>query len=187
MSIKTFSSTTLSSSDVNTYLANPGLVCIGGATFSGIGTSGLAVVCFSNTYDNYKIVLSDVVGVSGTNALYCLLRSSATGNSATGYYMASNYASFASTPISTNFGQSNGSYGMYLCDFSTTSTTSAIAELQGPNKAQWTRLSYSGAFIDNNTQGNGLHKVATAYDSIFLYTNGATVSGRYDIYGYRKG
>lgn len=161
-----------------------GLWRLGGGTFS-VGTSGQSFTAFTSDYDNYQIVFSDVVCSSGLASL--LFRFSASGTpSTTGYYWAGSYESYATSPTRTNFGGANGPYGMYLLDASTSYTIGTTSIVQAPNKAQWTMYRWQGTLQDNSVQGNGVHKVNTAYDSFFLYTNQFTISGKYDIYGYRK-
>ena len=58
MAVKTFTSSTLTASDTNTYLANAGLVYVTSVT-GGTGVTTITVSnCFSSTYDAYRIVLT---------------------------------------------------------------------------------------------------------------------------------
>jgi hypothetical protein len=69
MAVKTFTSATLSSSDVNTYLNNGGLVYINEVTYTASTAASVTAQilgCFTNTYQNYEIVISHVGSASTT-------------------------------------------------------------------------------------------------------------------------
>jgi hypothetical protein len=162
-----------------------GLWRVGGGTFSGVGTSGQSFTAFTSDYDNYQLVFSNVSGSTAGGASFVFRLSSGATPSSTGYFWAGSYASYATTPVQTNFGNSNGS-SIYLADQGSNQTIGVSMIVQAPRQAQWTMLRWQGTFIDNNVQGNGVHKVNTAYDSFWIAPGSGTVTGRYDIYGYRK-
>ena len=56
MAVKTFGSEILTSSDVNTYLTNAGLVYVGAGTIS--ASNSFDVTGFSSTYRYYRLVMS---------------------------------------------------------------------------------------------------------------------------------
>ena len=88
MAVKTFTSETLSSSDVNTYLNNGGLVFIKQQTI-GNGVSSIPVTsAFSTNYDNYRIIISKTtVSSIGNSAYITISGSSGSTYSSSGIYM----------------------------------------------------------------------------------------------------
>ena len=79
MAVKTFTSTTLSVADTNTYLANSGLVYVSTTTWTAGATSIPVTSCFSSTYDNYRIIVniesnsggsSHSIALNGITTLY---------------------------------------------------------------------------------------------------------------------
>jgi hypothetical protein len=161
-----------------------GLWRVGGGTFSGVGTGGQTFSAFTADYDNYQIIFSDTFG-NGAPAGFVFRLSAGATPSTTGYSWAGNYSSYATSPVQTNFGQSNGT-NIYIGDISSGYTMGVTMTLQAPRLAQWTMLRWEGTFQDNNVQGNGVHKVNTSYDSFWIAPLSGTLTGKYDIYGYRK-
>jgi hypothetical protein len=86
VSVKTFGSEILTSNDVNTFLANSGLVFVKQQAIAAGGTAVTITDAFSSTYDSYRVVYENIGGNAGFSAFITL--SASTG---TTYYWAGRY------------------------------------------------------------------------------------------------
>ena len=182
MAIKTFTTgEVLTAADTNTYLANSGMVWVGGATIGTAVTSVNLTSVFSSTYDSYRVVFR-------TN--------SATGNSnflmrfGTGSAVATNYKSYL---FSNNAAWTTGG------SVQVTDTTGALftyghptsitgnADINGPNLATATTTFGQYATSDNGGFTAGIQTDSTQFTSLHLLpTAGTFTGGLVTVYGYRK-
>lgn len=183
MAVKTFTdNTSLPASDINTYLANAGLVYINSVSVSGTPSSIAGpTACFSSTYDHYKII---VTGLSVS--ISCQLRMTF-GSTVTGYY----YGNPLTTMIGGAYEKNNGSNLAYLDLGSCNSgwQNDFNFEVMAPNKPTLTKV--SGFGYVNSAQygglGSGLVDGTTQYTSFTLTLSSGTMSaGTVAVYGYRK-
>ena len=181
MSVKTFTSEILTSSDTNTYLANSGLVYVTSATIGSAVSSVTLSSCFNSTYTAYKIVVSG--GTTTADAGLALKL----GASATGYYASKLFYVYASnvafvsqdnnTASWTTAGFSPNGQGMSMC-----------VELQNPYLAQYTFMQASANAATLGGPVTGLHQVATSYSAITITPSAGTMTGgTVTVYGYRLG
>ena len=180
MAVKTFTSTTLSSSDTNTYLANSGLVYVTSATV-GTGVSTVTVAnCFNSTYDSYRIVATNVNSTGAGNSAGIQL----TGLT-TGYYASIVYTTWASATVvgSTdnnttlwNFAGSYSSDGLVLC-----------CDIINPFLARPTILA-NGTYASHlGGPVNGKQTSSTSVTGFTVSTPLNTMTGgTITVYGYRK-
>lgn len=182
MAIKTFTSgEVLTAADTNTYLANSGLVYIGGGTLAPAGTIAVNG-CFTSAYTNYRILLWQTV-LSAAGDVFFNMRASGT-SSVTNYYwnrMTSNGGIFGAVATNTT-----SMYGFYTV---ATTLNSATIEVFEPQVAMQTKINisgqgYNGANSDSRTT-MGFHDLANSYDGFSLTSSVATVGTKYAIYGYR--
>ena len=181
MAVKTFTSSTLTASDTNTYLANAGLVYINQFTLSG-GTTNLTNV-FSSTYDNYRVIVS---GVTTTAAVECTFQMLTSTTPAAG----ANYNSFRWTTAGAAVQKTAQTTGLIV----TTGTTaqSWVFEVFNPASATKTTVNSSGQYGANADVAypelvNAVHTLATAYDGMSMIAPGTTwTAGKVTVYGYRK-
>jgi hypothetical protein len=188
MAVKTFSSgEVLTASDTNTYLANSGLVYITSGALSSTATN--FVGCFSSTYDNYRIIISNFNPSVGAD-LYIRLLSGTTPTSTGDWGWA--YTGISEMGVSTNSNATSNSRGYTGISntFGTLALGSASMDCYSPNLAQRTTftsnaVSYSGAF--GGRLGIVFYNNTPSYDGIrFLTDSAATMNGTVTIYGYRK-
>ena len=187
MSVKTFSTEVLTSADTNTYLTNSGLVYVTSASATS-GTSLSINNCFTSTYSNYRIVISNLV-TTGAAAIYFRLRaSSADATAADYYYNGFYFATYASTTIS-------GYAGSAITYFDTstvgdTLASGAIIEVLQPQVASRTQFGCHG-FDPRSSTGSGgryasgMHNTNNQYDGFTIY-NCTFTSVTATVYGYRK-
>jgi hypothetical protein len=190
MATKTFTTgEVLTASDTNSYLANSGLVYIGGGSFS--GTTNNVTSIFSATYDSYRIVLNNMtIGASGYFSFRML---AGTTPLATGTYYSS-ARGFNSNGTALDLSAAGASVGYMQQSFSAAATnagsvamdiinpfatTVTFFQTQASNFATSAYTTYSGSIAIDN---------ATSYDGLqFLQNAGATTVGAtYRVYGYRQ-
>ena len=189
MAIKTFTdNTTLPASDINSFLANSGLVYITSGALSLTTTN--FVGCFTSTYNNYRIVL-DNGGGSAAGDIYFRMLNGSTPFVLGNYYWAG--TGFTSAGAAANTSGAGITYGYFGATFSLggTSTTNVIFDIYSPLPAVRTQytgqgVSTVGAGYNNRNVGGSLDNI-TSYDGIqFASITGINMSGNVTIYGYRK-
>ena len=177
MAVKTFTSEVLTSADTNTYLANSGLVYVKEQVIGSAVASVTVTNAFSSTYDNYKIIVS---GGAGSTAQAIALK---LGASATGYYQALQYVTYA-TGVGTNGGVNNGASWTYVGESSANMQTVDM-DILSPFNAVYTRM---GGFYLGTVAGtvSGYHGVAASYTDFTLTVAGTMTGGTITVFGYRK-
>jgi hypothetical protein len=187
MAVKTFTSAVLTSSDTNTYLANAGLVYVGGGALSTATTNFQGV--FTSTYRDYRIVI-DSPNFASAGDIYIRMLLGATPNTTANHAWAyrglfengtsADSNGTANTVMFTGVSNSVGALVLSGCSM----------DIYGPQLAQRTlvtsnAIAYSASGFGSRV-GMTMHNVTTAYDGIQFLTLGATVTGNVTIYGYRQ-
>lgn len=176
MAIKTFSVGELATSaDVNTYLANAGLVYVKSQT---VGTAVSSVVvssAFSATYDNYRVIWSGGSMSVDTNLKMKL------GSAVTSYYGALIYGSYAGGSVALQ-GNSN------TADFPYAGGASgALLDLMSPFATVATDISSRVRYATVYGTYQGTLLTTTSYTEFTLTPNSGTMTGgTITVYGYRK-
>lgn len=181
MAVKTFTdNTSLPASDINTYLNNGGLVYITQAT--GTATTALNVNnCFSATYDNYRIVISNATADSARG---CYLRMRASGTDSTAsYYYGARYVLFAGGGADNN-GNNIGFFPVATLGASVKSGNSL--DITNPFDTVHTTFMGTGANFDASWHYAGVHQVNTSYDGFTLLPSGGNMTLTVRVYGYRE-
>ena len=189
MAIKTFTTgEILTASDTNTYLANSGLVYVGKATLA-TNTTDL-VGCFTNTYDNYRIVLDSLNPNSSSDIFWRLLIGSTPEATAFYSWYTNGYLDSGVASTSNAAGQTYGYTGYTQTAGGFVGGTITM-DLIGPNVNQRTlahtqAIGYYGTF--GNRGGGSSLSIVAQYNGIRFFTGtAATMSGNVTVYGYRKG
>ena len=187
MAIKTFTTgEVLTASDTNTYLANAGLVYVT-STSVGSGTTLTIANAFSSTYNDYRIVFSNLKCATGTIFITTQLRVGGS-TSATAYYDSRLEVSLAGAV--SGAGTTNGAAWTPAIVADATNAAGAIFDVFNPNQAVVT--SFTSAGIDGRTTGSpmrmagGFHNAATAYTDIVFTASTNFSTGTVTVYGYRK-
>jgi hypothetical protein len=189
MAIKTFTTgEVLTASDTNTYLANSGLVYIDTKTLATATTDFIG--CFTNTYDNYRLVITTPQVSAAADIYFRLLDNTTPVTSA--YY----YVVLGANVLGTIQNAFNNTAAEGYTGWTTTAAGAGtdigglVFDIQNPFKAKRTMftgsiMSYQTDFkhaTTSITQGNG-----TAYSGLRITTlTAATLTGTATIYGYRK-
>ena len=150
----------------------------------GNGVSSLAVPdVFSADFYNYRVIIRGGTIATGTNVRMRL------GASATGYYAAHEYISFAALQILG--GDVNATYWTSVGRSTPTNGTDATFDLYNPFEAARTRI--HAMFVDMSTTGGaqtslGYHNTATSYTGFTIYTTSGnwTSDLTVTVYGYRN-
>lgn len=187
MAIKTFTdNTALPASDINTFLANSGLVYITGASFSGVANVSVNS-CFSATYDHYKLIVANVTKtVAG--ALIMRYRTGGVDNANAEY-------NYAQVGLYTNgTGANNSANNDTLWNLGTyTSATGTYLEVVNVdiyNPFTTGRTYASGFAIGFNAATFYRTQAMTQYgtysfDGFTISPAAGTMAGKYAVYGYR--
>lgn len=190
MSVKTFTSEILTSSDTNTFLANAGLVYVAQAT-AGAGSTTLVIDnCFSSTYTNYVVVFNITGYASGP--LYMQLRTGSGNDTDATYAYARNYFRWDGGSSGGDATMTGTTFTVGYCGGSV-STIENQFNLYNPNVADRTSMGTTlveiGSATSNsyNMIANGQKQTLTQYTGFSLIrfsTN--TFAGTATVYGYRK-
>lgn len=182
MAVKTFSTgEVLTAADTNTYLNNGGLVYITGTT--GTTTAAINVNnCFSATYDNYRIVISNGTA-DATRSIYLRMRASGTDSTAS-YYYGARYALFSGAGGADVTGNNVGQFlpGTY----STSPKSATTLDICNPFDAVHTTIMGTGSNFDAWYSFGGVHQVNTSYDGFTLFPAAGTLTLTVRVYGYRE-
>lgn len=190
MPIKTFTSERLTSSDVNSFLTNAGLVYVTGASFS--AASSVSVNnCFSSTYDNYRLIINVTSNTVATN-LGLRLRVGGVDNSSANYAYGGllSYSGSVITAAVTSSGLDT-SFLFSGADPTYYPGMAMTAEILQPFLAFRTCYQFQGMAPVNpqpySRWVNGAMSVTTSYDGFTLFPqSGGTITGTYRVYGYRQ-
>lgn len=191
MAIKTFSSgEVLTAADTNTYLNNGGLVYVTTATASNTAAALNITSCFSATYDNYRIEITNIRSSSAANISWQLLNGSTPVTTGTYNYA---YVGISSLNASTNtFGASQTS--CFICGISSTTDTgnSVVFDILNPFLARRTvalgnSINLNGGLNGFDIRnGGGNHESPASYDGIRLLTSSGNITFTARVYGYRQ-
>jgi hypothetical protein len=184
MSVKTFTTETLTSADTNEYLANSGLVYVTSAT-PGTGVSTVEVLsAFSATFDAYKIVATGVSAVNTGGESISMTLGNSSGYTITGYAsgMVFNAAGVATTATGT------ASAWGFIGAYQTTSGMNLNADLYNPFLSIPTTFSSTYARPTAFGTPTGTLTGTTSYDrfTITAVGGGTWTGGKITVYGYRK-
>ena len=183
MAIKTFTTgEVLTASDTNTYLANSGLVYVGGVTVSGSTPIVDLGTCFNSSYDNYRIVINNVQASADLSLKFYL------GTNATSGLHYGSVFYYQYTGTSSGYANSNGANSSYVgLTGSAAPNGSYFFDLTSPNLAK--QKQFSATYNARNYSGwaGGLVADTAQYTSIkFINETGNITAGTFRVYGYRQ-
>jgi len=186
MAVKTFTdSTSLPASDINTFLANSGLVYIKEVALT--GTAVNITSCFSATYDAYQIIISNLTNSAGGVFLNWQLLSGTTPAAGANYNSTRINVSGSSVVAAYTGAATSGNF----LPFDQGKNAQSITITQ-PFLALWTtafgQCNYgAGASAAQPESFGSVHTVNTSYDGIRLISGANNFStGKAVVYGYRQ-
>ncbi len=179
MAIKTFTDgVSLPASDINTYLANSGLVYVTSQTV-GTGVSSVTVSnAFNSSYDNYRVIWTG--GTFGVNDNAISVQFANTAH----HYACMRYDSFTGTGSGTLF--TNAQTSAYTGLSATATQTSIVMDVMTPYLAQftkWTNMLTSNLYVG---YAGGVYAQNTSISSITFIQGGGFTGGTITVFGYRK-
>lgn len=182
MAVKTFTdNTSLPASDINSFLANSGLVYVKSQAIVAGSATTVVTNAFSTTYDNYRIVLTGLQTSAGQGLAVKL------GSTATGYYGNMVYALFNATAY-TFVPQNNAAFWFAGLTDGAAPTTYSTFDLMSPFLAA--RTAMNGGYYGRGYSGTfaGLLENTTSYTDISFFndSSGTLSGGTITVYGYRK-
>lgn len=185
MAIKTFTdNTSLSASDINSFLANSGLVFVKQVTVGSAVSTVNITSCFSSTFINYVISFNGIAAtVNGTTINFKLLQSSTA--TTLGFYGNTFYVISGAAGGLTNANFANQSFAE-MGSMTTGAANTGIMQLQSPFAAEYTRAQFMNS--DNNylRWSSSYYNGTTSFDGIQILPGGGTMTGgKITIYGYR--
>jgi hypothetical protein len=146
----------------------------------GTGVSSVPVTsCFSADYDNYKVILSDVVGSTGANMLFQF-----SGITSSVYQSSGVFFSFGSSTVS---GFGNPAEASWIVAPTNTTTSNFSADIISPFASR--RKSFIGAGVGNssNYQLNGICSSTSSTTGFTISASAGTLTGgTIRVYGYRN-
>lgn len=160
----------------------------GTVTFSGASSVSLNG-CFSSTYQNYKIIISNLTGSTTSQIVSGRLRASGTDASGSNY----NYedTQFSSTTVGAARSTSQTSMRIGMAE--TTNKNYMMLDLYDPFIAEPTGYFSNCSETGYSTTSTGLkftsggHTVSTSYDGFTIFPASGTITGTLRIYGYKVG
>ena len=159
-----------------------GLTKINTTTFAGVASQSVNDV-FSATYDNYLIIVNDIVSSAGTPEVYLRLRVSGT-DSTTGYYYGQHYATWGSASggfVNLN----NGGYFTAMAA-NTTVPTASQNWLQKPFLTKTTTHQGLQVRYDSVSYTGGYNSATTSYTGFSIVAASNNISGIVTTYGFNK-
>ena len=164
-----------------------GLGAVGGLVFIKSQTVGTAVSSatitnvFSSTYDNYRLIVSNVDSSVAATSLFMRFDAGGTTN----YYSSVYYDAYTGTDTATlrRSAQASGGIGTSGPD----NDTSVSIDIYLPNVSN--RTTWSGTFSASGLQGwcGGTTVVTTQYTDVTILPNSGTLTGgTIKVYGYRN-
>jgi hypothetical protein len=161
-----------------------GLTQVANVSFSAASSITIANV-FSATYDNYKVVFSNMLGSQAAAAGIRI------GAAATGYFacQTSGSAGYSGSTVSVSQVNNGTSIEIGLV-YNSSNRSGATMEIQNPFLSTVTTFQSMGT--DSRTDGAGARIVTgflnntTSYTDFFASSGGGTFSGNVRIYGYRN-
>ena len=185
MAVKTFVvGEVLTSDATNTYLANSGLVFVKSQTVGTAVASVTLLNCFNSTYDNYRVVVSNVACSTSGNIYMQLADSGGTPNASALYGQAGFYQ-LAASALNGNWGTTGTFWEIFPVN--SVSANHGIFEIMNPNTTAYARTYMGGMSTAVHFVYNGIHQVATAFPSMKVYFPAGTMTGgTITVYGYRK-
>lgn len=192
MPIKTFSSgEVLTAADTNTYLTNSGLVYISEA--QAVSTSVLNILgCFSLTYENYRIVATEMRStIAGSTIFYRFLTSSTPDTSANYGW---GWTGLSTIGASTNSSNNSQTAGYFSSCFSIGETgNSTSLDIFTPRIQRRTITLGHSENLNSGLNGfefrsgGGIHEsLVSQFTGIQFYASSGNISGKFKIYGYRQ-
>ncbi len=168
---------------IPTTAVNGTVSATGAVTFSAASTVSLNG-CFTSTYDNYKIIVSNLTASTGVS-VYMRLRTSGTDNSSNIYYQQQqfNSSTTVSTVRQTSTQWTVGAAEATNANFSTLELFSPQTTTRTKGLVTWVQ----GTITTPETLFQTMtHDSATQFDGVTIISSSGTITGTVRVYGYKN-
>ena len=169
-----------------TSVANGTIGATGAVTFSGASTVSLNG-CFTSTYDNYKIYVSNL-SCSGNQTVRLRLRASGTDLSSAVYF----WQRIEAASTSLGAGRGNDDTSHRFGDVSTDADTNSYTmDLSSPFLSRKKQIITTGQEHRSGTggilhQSGGIISSTVSHDGFTLFPASGTITGTIRVYGYKN-
>ena len=179
VSTPTVSGQILTSAYVNNNI-NSGLTYITSATIGTAVATATVSGAFSTTYDNYRVIISNITCSGNQPGLRLQL-----GATATGYYYAGFEMSYSAGVVSP--ANSSNTTSWYVGNFGNATSMSSTVEIQRPFATQNSNYSATAGSTAWSVVQNGYLADTTSYTALTIFASTGTITGgTIAVYGYRK-
>jgi len=167
--------------------AGGGFSLISTTSFSAVSSFSAAANTFSATYDNYRILIHNIIPASGTITLQFRYRAAGTDNSSSNYYT-QRFRALDAAGTATR----DGGGTLYAIGFAGQGGSSSVAiDLINPFATKKSEiLAFNNGFVSGDGASlqmtTGTIDVTTSFDSFSIIASASTITGVYSIYGYAK-
>jgi hypothetical protein len=165
-------------------LPSAGLTLINTTSFSAVASQSLNNV-FSTDYENYRVVVNNLVGNTGTGHSLTLRFRVSNTDTTTGYY----WQRIRGSGTSTTSSSANIVGEINLGVYNSGNRSQMVFDVTSPFLTVNTLITNNAADFDNNVQtqvsAGGLND-ATSYTGLTIIGSSATMSGRISVFGYKK-
>jgi len=162
-----------------------GLVLLNTTTFSAVSSVSINNV-FNATYDNYKIIYSNVnISTSSQNA-FVRLRASGADLSTTTYHFGGTDTTTTATTTAAVSSNSAGDSEIYVGAPSVTNKHSIEIELYNPFNSALKSFFIRSTRDGFGIQVSGYNTTATPFDGLTFYPSANNITGTISVYGYKK-
>lgn len=169
---------------LSTGTANPpGLELVKTQTIGSAVSSVIVSDCFTTSYDEYLITVSDT-STSLDNADFSMQLRTGSTTAATNYYYIYQYITYSGA--SSTFVAGNNTTTWAFVGRSHNNTVTARIEVSQPRLARRTTVRCHAPGGNIAGPFSGYHDVATAYESVVFSINGTMTGGTIRVYGYRN-
>lgn len=181
MAIKTFAVGELATAaDVNTYLANSGLVYVSSGSFT--TASSFEATGLTNDYTYFKLVFS--ANTSTTANYQAVLYNGATARNSL-YYAGVGFAAYDNTVGGAN--SSNNASFFYAGQGTSAYRSQTVIEFRRKTSEQFTfTLQAFEANTFRSIHSAGFRNATDAFDRIRITPSAGTATGEWRLYGYRE-
>lgn len=165
--------------DATLFAQSSGLTKISTTSFTSSSAVNLPASTFTTTYDNYIILVNATFG-SASGSLYGRMRASGTDNTDSQYIR--QYMRGTSTSVATN--TDTGTF-FNIADITNSYRNIVKIELNQPASAVVTTGHVIGSRSGYVNLTTLTHNVTTAFDSMTIYPDTSTITGKISVYGYK--
>ena len=167
-------------------LPGSGLTLIGTTTFTSVASISLAASTFTATYDNYKLIYSNVNIATSAQNVFVRLRNAGADLTTTTYNYGGTSTTTTATTVAAISSNSAGDAEIFVGNLALTNKHSIEIELYNPFNSALKSFFIRSTFDGFGAQVSGYNTTATSFDSLTFYPAANNITGKVSVYGYNK-